>query len=29
MSLQRLPAEWEPQDAIMLTWPHKNTDWRQ
>jgi agmatine deiminase len=27
MSLQRLPAEWEPQDAIMLTWPHKNTDW--
>ncbi len=27
MSLQRLPAEWEPQDAVMLTWPHKNTDW--
>ncbi len=24
---QRLPAEWEPQDAILLTWPHKNTDW--
>lgn len=24
---QRLPAEWELQDAILLTWPHKNTDW--
>lgn len=23
----RLPAEWEPQDAIQLTWPHKGTDW--
>ncbi len=23
----RLPAEWEPQDAVMLTWPHANTDW--
>lgn len=27
MSNQRLPAEWEPQDAVMLTWPHKNTAW--
>lgn len=27
MSNQRLPAEWEPQDAIMLTWPHKNSPW--
>lgn len=27
MSAQRLPAEWEPQDAVMLTWPHKNTAW--
>jgi agmatine deiminase len=25
--LQRLPAEWEPQDAILLTWPHKDTGW--
>lgn len=25
----RLPAEWEPQSAIMLTWPHINTDWRE
>lgn len=24
----RLPAEWEPQDAIQLTWPHRDTDWR-
>src|SRR6187402_314712 len=24
---QRLPAEWEPQDAVLIAWPHKNTDW--
>ncbi|WP_111640813.1 agmatine deiminase family protein [Marinimicrobium alkaliphilum] len=24
---QRLPAEWEPQDAVLLTWPHAGTDW--
>jgi agmatine/peptidylarginine deiminase len=23
----RLPAEWEPQSGIMLTWPHAKTDW--
>lgn len=23
----RLPAEWEPQSMIQLTWPHKDTDW--
>lgn len=23
----RLPAEWEPQSGIMLTWPHAETDW--
>ena len=23
----RLPAEWEPQCLVMLTWPHQNTDW--
>jgi agmatine/peptidylarginine deiminase len=23
---QRLPAEWEPQDAVLLTWPHRRTD---
>jgi len=27
MSSQRLPAEWEPQDAVLLTWPHKNSLW--
>ena len=27
-STLRLPAEWEPQDAILLAWPHQNTDWR-
>jgi len=27
MSLHRLPAEWEPQDAVLLVWPHKNTPW--
>ena len=21
------PAEWAPQDAVLLTWPHKDTDW--
>lgn len=24
---RRLPAEWEPQSAIQLTWPHEDTDW--
>ncbi len=23
----RFPAEWEPQDAILLAWPHAGTDW--
>ncbi len=23
----RLPAEWEPQDAILVAWPHNGTDW--
>ena len=22
-----LPAEWERQRALQLTWPHKDTDW--
>jgi agmatine deiminase len=25
---RRLPAEWEPQDAVLLVWPHEQTDWR-
>ena len=23
----RFPAEWEPQSAILLAWPHEGTDW--
>jgi len=23
----RLPAEWEPQSGVQLTWPHVDTDW--
>ena len=23
----RLPAEWEPQEGVQLTWPHAGTDW--
>lgn len=23
----RLPAEWEPQQAVLLAWPHQDTDW--
>ncbi|GAA3950453.1 agmatine deiminase family protein [Allohahella marinimesophila] len=22
-----MPAEWEPQSAVLLTWPHEQTDW--
>jgi agmatine/peptidylarginine deiminase len=25
----RLPAEWEPQDAVLIAWPHEGTDWAQ
>jgi agmatine deiminase len=24
---KRLPAEWEPQDAVLLAWPHERTVW--
>ena len=24
---RRLPAEWEAQAGVMLTWPHADTDW--
>nr|WP_242476706.1 agmatine deiminase family protein [Halochromatium glycolicum] len=27
--MRRLPAEWEPQAAVMLTWPHAETDWAE
>lgn len=23
----RLPAEWEPQEAVLIAWPHEATDW--
>lgn len=28
MTTIRLPAEWEPQDGVMLAWPHQATDWQ-
>jgi agmatine deiminase len=27
LSLFRLPAEWEPQSLVQLTFPHADTDW--
>ena len=27
VSSLRLPAEWEPQAAVLLAWPHAGTDW--
>ena len=27
LSEYRLPPEWAPQDAVLLTWPHAATDW--
>ncbi len=24
---RRLPAEWEPQSAALVIWPHRDTDW--
>lgn len=24
---RRLPAEWEPQDGVLLCWPHRQSDW--
>lgn len=25
---RRLPAEWEPVEAVLIAWPHLDTDWR-
>jgi agmatine/peptidylarginine deiminase len=25
----RFPAEWEPQSAILIAWPHAQTDWAE
>lgn len=27
MNTRLLPAEWAPQSAVILTWPHAGTDW--
>lgn len=27
-SAARFPAEWEPQAAVLIAWPHAGTDWR-
>jgi agmatine deiminase len=27
MPLSRLPAEWEPQDGVLVAWPHERSDW--
>jgi len=27
MAFIHFPAEWAPQSAVQLTWPHKGTDW--
>ncbi len=24
----RFPAEWEPQDGVLLAWPHADSDWQ-
>jgi agmatine deiminase len=24
---RRLPAEWEPQSAVLMAWPHQQSDW--
>jgi agmatine/peptidylarginine deiminase len=26
-SALRFPAEWEPQSAVLVAWPHSDTDW--
>jgi agmatine/peptidylarginine deiminase len=25
----RFPAEWEPQSAVLVAWPHRGTDWAE
>ncbi len=25
----RFPAEWEPQSAVLMAWPHADTDWSE
>ena len=26
---QTFPAEWEPQSAVLIAWPHADTDWAE
>ena len=26
---RRFPAEWEPQDGVLIAWPHADTDWSE
>ena len=28
-STARFPAEWEPQSAVLIAWPHAGTDWAE
>lgn len=28
-SPRRLPAEWEPQSGVLLSWPHADSDWAE
>ena len=28
-SVARFPAEWEPQSAVLIAWPHAETDWAE
>jgi agmatine/peptidylarginine deiminase len=28
-STPRFPAEWEPQSAVLIAWPHDQTDWAE
>lgn len=27
-NIRRLPAEWEQTDAVLMAWPHEQTDWQ-
>ncbi len=29
MTQIRFPAEWMPQSATLIAWPHRNTDWKE
>jgi agmatine deiminase len=28
VTTRRMPAEWEPQDGVLLAWPHEDSDWQ-